>query len=88
MGGDDAAADASRARASRAKAGGSAGSARMEGGRRMRAEDGRSADMGLPAVCGGGFGRGRLWGGCARQNMHQRCVDAYSTDIISSRDYE
>ena len=57
MGGDDAAAmaaDASRARASRAKAGGNAGSARMR------------ADA-----------RGRT---CTSV-----CVDAYSTDIISSR---
>ena len=60
MGGDDVAADASRARASRAKAGGSqgAGSARMEGGWRMRAEDGRSAAAGYGAA--GGM-RGRVW---------------------------
>jgi hypothetical protein len=46
-------------------------------------DDGRSAAVG----CGGGFGRGWLRGGCARQNVHRGCVDAYNTNIISSRDY-
>jgi hypothetical protein len=67
MGGDDAAvvaADASRARASRAKEGGSMGSARVGGPRGWKEgrgwkergcermmEGARLRDMGLPAVC-------------------------------------
>jgi hypothetical protein len=35
---------------------------------------------------GEGSAAGGCGGGCAWQNVHQVCVDAYSIDIISSRD--
>jgi hypothetical protein len=70
----------------------------MEGGRRDEGgewkerdcgrmmEGTRLRDAGLPAGCRGGFGRGRMRGGVRAAERAPRGVDAYSTDIISSRD--
>jgi hypothetical protein len=57
------------------------------GGRRMEAASGRSAEGGgwkprLRAAAGCGADAG----GRTRQNVRERCVDAYTTNISSSRD--
>jgi hypothetical protein len=56
---------------------------RMEGGRRME-----GATAGCTGVCGAAAGcaAGAVAGCGRRQNVRQEVLDAYTTNIISSRD--